>query len=216
MPLSDRILTANQGVLEQMLAHRFVADIKANRLPREVFHGYLAHEGAFVKTAISIFAYAVARAPDIEAQRWLIGVLDALANTQVTFFEEVFARHGITAPDDVPPEVIAFDEGMLTLAREGSFVDIVTAMFAAEWIYWAWCRTASACRIEDPDLRNWVDLHAEQAFGDQAMWLKNAIDTYGDPRDVDRLSDLFERVTLLEIAFHAAPYAAEIPGGATT
>lgn len=214
MLLSERILDANQDVFEQMLAHRFVADIKLNRLPRDVFHRYLAHERGFVKTAISIFAYALARAPDIEAQRWLIGVLETLTTTQVRFFEDVFARLGITPPDDVPPEVIAFDQGMLALARDGNFIDIVTAMFAAEWMYWTWCRSASACRIDDRDLRKWVVLHAEQTFGEQAMWLKDAIDTYGDPQDSERLSEIFERVTVLEIGFHAAPYAAAATRGA--
>ena len=83
MLLSDRILDANEEVLRQMLDHRFIADIKANRLPRAVFHNYLVHEGAFVNTAISIIAYALARAPDIGMQRWLIGILDALASVWV-------------------------------------------------------------------------------------------------------------------------------------
>lgn len=216
MLLSDHILAANKEGLGQMLNHRFVEDIKANSLPRPVFHRYLAHEGAFVETAISIFAYAVARAPDIAAQRWLIEVLDALANTQMPFFEQVFARLAIAPPRDIPPEVVDFDRGMLTLARDGSFVDIVTAMFAAEWMYWTWCRAASECRIDDPDLKAWVDLHADQAFGDQAKWLKTAIDTYGDPADAERLSALFARVTALEIAFHTAPYAAATPHGPAT
>lgn len=213
MLLSDRILAENKKVLGQMLDHRFVVDIKADRLPRDVFHRYLAHEGAFVKTAIAIFAYAVARAPDFRAQQALIAVLDALANVQVPFFEDAFVRLAIAQPETIPPEVAAFDEGMLALARNGSFVDIVTAMFAAEWMYWTWCRAAATCHIGDPDLKNWVDLHADQAFGDQALWLRDAIDSYGHPEDADRLSALFERVTTLEIAFHTAPYGARTPPG---
>lgn len=208
MLLSDRILANNEDLLGRMLNHRMVADIKANRLPRAVFHRYLAHEGAFVHTAISIFAFALARAPDIGTQRRLIGVLDALANTQVPFFEDVLARLAITPPRDVPREVADFDRGMLALARDGGFVDIMTAMFAAEWMYWSWCRAASVCRIDDPDLKAWVDLHADKAFGEQATWLKDTIDSHGTPADAERLSALFARVTVLEIAFHSAPYNA--------
>lgn len=216
MLLSDRILDANEEVLRQMLDHRFIADIKANRLPRAVFHNYLVHEGAFVNTAISIIAYALARAPDIGMQRWLIGILDALANKQVPFFEDAFVRLGISSPDDTPPDVIAFDRGMLSLARDGSFVDIVTAMFAAEWMYWTWCSDASICKINDVDLKNWVALHAEPAFADQAMSLKAAIDTYGAPEDADRLSAIFRRVMTLEIAFHSAPYDTAATSGSAT
>ncbi|MGB3407009.1 MAG: TenA family protein [Jannaschia sp.] len=211
MLLSDHILTTNAAVLDRMLGHRFVADIRADRLRPDVFRRYLAYEGQFVETAISIFAHAVAVAPDITAQRWLIGVLDALANTQVRYFEDVFARLDIAPVAQPPVAVTAFDTGMLDIARTGSFSEIVTAMFAAEWMYWTWCRDAAAGQIGDPDLRAWVDLHADPAFADQALWLKQAIDTHGDPRDVDRLCAIFDRVMCLEIAFHGAAY--DIPPG---
>lgn len=211
MLLSDRILTANKPVLDRMLGHRFVADIHADRLGDEVFRRYLAYEGRFVATAISIFAHAVAAAPDIKAQRWLIGVLDALANTQVPYFEEVLARRAIAPPERVPQDVTAFDAGMLDIARTGDFTDILAAMFAAEWMYWTWCSTAATRRISDPDLRVWVDLHADRGFADQALWLKDAIDTYGNHADADRLCAIFERVMRLEIAFHSAAYDAPPP-----
>ncbi|MEM5477358.1 TenA family protein [Pacificibacter sp. AS14] len=203
MLLSDKILAANETVLNDMLTHRFVTDICADRLERDVFHRYLAYEGQFVETAISIFAHAVACAPDITAQRWLIGVLDALANTQVSYFEEVFTRLNIPP---APEDTTGFGSGMLDIARTGALVDILTAMFAAEWMYWTWCRTAAAGVISDPDLRAWVDLHAQPEFAAQALWLKQAIDTYGDESDAERLSAIFDRVTRLEIAFHSAAY----------
>lgn len=212
MLLSDRILVANRDVLDQMLAHRFVQDISADRLDPAVFHRYLAYEGRFVRTAIAIFAHAVADAPDITSQRWLIGVLDALANSQVTYFEDVCARRGIAPVTDVPPAVDAFDAGMLGIAQTGRFIDIVTAMFAAEWMYWHWCRAAAAHPASDPDLRAWVDLHADDTFAQQALWLKDAIDRYGDAGDVDRLSAVFDKVTRLEIDFHTAAYESKGSG----
>ncbi|PIL14293.1 hypothetical protein P775_26680 [Puniceibacterium antarcticum] len=208
MLLSDKILSANEAVLDEMLAHRFVADIHADRLADVVFHRYLAYEGKFVTTAISIFAHAVTSAPDIKAQRWLIGVLDALANAQVPYFEDVFARLCIAPPDQVPQEVTAFDVSMLDIARTGRFTDILTAMFAAEWMYWTWCSSAAARQISDPDLRAWVDLHADRGFADQALWLKEAIDTYGEASETNRLSAIFEHVMRLEVAFHSAAYDA--------
>ena len=206
MQLSDQILVANDEVLQRMLLHRFVTDIKENRLSGSIFHRYLAYEYVFVETAISIFAYATACSPDIASQRWLIGVLDTLANTQVPYFEKTFVRLGISRPSELPEAVKAFDEEMLHLSRQGSFIDIVTAMFAAEWMYWVWCSAASKCEVTDPDLKAWVDLHATPEFAAHATWLKGAIDACGKPSDVDRLSAVFDRVIRLEMAFHAAAY----------
>jgi thiaminase/transcriptional activator TenA len=206
MLLSERILSANAGILDQMLAHRFVTDIQAGTLNRDVFHRYLTYEGQFVETAISIFAFATVKAPDITAKRWLIGVQDALANIQVPYFEDIFARRGIAVAAQVPAAVTAFDEEMLNIARSGAFVEVLTAMFAAEWMYWTWCRATDSQRIADPDLRAWVDMHTAPDFADQALWLKNAIDAYGDNKEADRLCAVFDHVTQLEIDFHTAAY----------
>ncbi|MBY2989575.1 TenA family transcriptional regulator, partial [Rhizobium leguminosarum] len=70
--LSDRILRENGAVLGTMLSHRFVEDVKNDRLSKEAFERYLVYEGAFVDSAISIFAYAAATAGTIAQKRWLI------------------------------------------------------------------------------------------------------------------------------------------------
>lgn len=215
MSLSDDILQDNKGILDEMLTHRFVEDICADRLPRDVFHRYVAYEGAFVETAISIFAYAVARAPDMESRRWMIDVLDALANEQIPYFEERYGKLGIAPAADLPPQAAAFDGGMLNLAKEGDFLDIITAMFAAEWMYWGWCQRAIICKISDPDLEAWIALHVDELFAAQALWLKQAIDRYGSPADAPRLSAIFAKVTALEIQFHHAPYLTKDAGSRT-
>ncbi len=209
--LSERILRENEAVLAAMVGHRFVRDIAADSLPREVFERYLVYEGAFVDTAIAIFAHATAKAETIAQKRWLIGVLDALANQQVAYFEKTFAARGIdpSAFDTATPKVAAFRDGMLAIARDGGYLDTVAAMFAAEWMYWTWCKAASERRISDPLLREWVDLHAHEDFAAQALWLKAELDAAG-PRlgeaERARLSAIFGRAQQLEIDFHAAAY----------
>lgn len=136
--LSERMLIENTDVFSRMVDHRFVRDIRADRLPREVLDRYLVIEGAFVDTAISILALATARAMEMETRRRLIAMLDALANEQIAYFERVFAARGIspTSVELSASGVAAFRDGMLHIATTGGHVDIATAMFPAEWIYW--------------------------------------------------------------------------------
>jgi thiaminase/transcriptional activator TenA len=206
------MLHENADVFAGMSDHRFVRDIKADRLPREVFDRYLVIEGAFVETAISIFAFATAKADDIGTRRRLIAVLDALANEQVGYFERVLAAREIdlSSAELSAPRVTAFRDGMLRIAEAGGYADIATAMFAAEWMYWTWCRSAAECVISDPHLRDWVALHAAPEFEAQARWLKAEVDRAGaglDDSGQARLSGLFGEVQRLEIAFHDAAYA---------
>ena len=210
LPLSEEMLADNRSDWDAMQRHRFVRDIEAGLLDREVFRRYLVYEGDFVATAIAIFAEAVAKAPGIAEQRWLIGVLRALADEQIGYFEATFAELEIE-PASVPPHpaVAAFRDGMREIAREGGYLEIVTAMFCAEWMYWHWCRRAAGAPIIDRVLRRWVDLHAEDAFAAQALWLKQQVDQAGQHLGAEgrkALSALFGRVLRLEIDFHSAPY----------
>ena len=209
--LSEQMLRENVRVFAEMVNHRFVTDIKAHRLPRDVFDRDLVYEGAFVDTAISIFALGVAKAESIAQKRWLISVLDALANQQITYFEKTFAARGLDPNtfDTGRSDVADFRGGMLSIARAGGFLDIIAAMFAAEWMYWTWSTEAASCDIGDPLLKEWVDLHAHEDFAAQAKWLKRQLDDAGDrlgTTERARLSSIFGQAQQLEIAFHDAPY----------
>ena len=211
--LSHRLLAANRGVWDEMQAHRFVRDIEADTLPRPVFARYVAYEHGFVETAVLIFGHAVLKAPDFAARRWLCGVLHALAGEQLGYFDRVFAALGAGPfePGTAPPSVAAFGGFMLRVAESGSYLDILTVMLAAEWMYATWCGRASLRPISDPDVAEWVHMHAAPEFRAQADWLRAQVDACGagvDAAALRRLSDLFGTALRLEVEFHDAPYEA--------
>ncbi len=208
---SDRLLREHQQVWQVMQRHRFVVDIEQDRLPTTVFDRYLVFEGNFVATAIAIFALGVSKAPHIQQQRWLIGVLNALVDTQMAWFEQVLTARQINPadyPDDLPG-VQRFRDGMLRMARQGSYEQIMTMMFAAEWMYYCWCRRANEQRQSDTDIRRWVEMHAEEAFFQQASWLKGELDRCASlmsDSEKQALSALYGEVLQWEIDFHSAAY----------
>ncbi|TPI10304.1 TenA family transcriptional regulator [Mesorhizobium sp. B4-1-3] len=209
--LSERILRENEAVFDAMVRHRFTTEIEGGLLPCEVFDRYLVYEGAFVDTAISIFALATAKASRIEQKRWLIAVLDDLANQQIAYFERTLAARAIgpSTFDLSDPRVKAFCSGMLDIAEKGAFLDIIVAMFAAEWMYWTWSKRVAAATIADPLLKEWIAMHAGDTFAKQAGWLRQQVDQGGaslDDAGQARLSAVFGRVQALEIAFHDAAY----------
>jgi thiaminase/transcriptional activator TenA len=208
---TDQLLQQHDKLWQAMQQHPFVLDIERNQLPDAVFNRYLVFEGNFVATAINIFALAVSKAPDIRQQRWLIGVLNALVDTQIAWFEEVLVRRNINPmdnPDDLPG-VTAFRDGMFTVAKQGSFAEILTLMFGAEWMYYHWCARVSTQPLLDDDIRHWVDMHAEEEFYQQALWLKAELDRAAlalAEEEKQRLSDLYAQVLQWEIDFHGAAY----------
>lgn len=219
--LSQQLRDENTGVWEAMQSHRFVTDIEADHLPDTVFHRYLVFEHAFVETAILIFGHAMLKADNFTQRRWLIGVLHALATEQLTYFERSFATLGVSArrPDqELPPDVVAFDRGMLRIAETGGYLDILVAMLAAEWMYATWCSRANERPISDPELKRWVALHAEPDFRAQADWLAAQVDDAGTALDATartRLCGLFGHVLQLEVDFHEAAYDEAWPYSST-
>ncbi len=208
--LSQRLLSANQDVWDAMQAHRFVRDVEADRLPAEAFARYLTFERRFVETAILIFGHALVKAPGADQRRRLIGVLHALSTEQLPAFDRFFGALGIApagADAALPMAVREFDRGMLAMAEEGAYADVIAIMLAAEWMYATWCGRAKArdAPIASPELRRWVALHAESGFLGQVAWLRAEIDACAGS-DVARLSARFGRALELEIAFHEAAY----------
>lgn len=212
VPLSDRMLAEQAEAFAAMVTHPFVRDLVADRLPDAAFDRYLLIEGAFVETAIAIFGYGVAKAPDLEDRRKLIASLDGLAHGQMDYFRDACARRGL-APDpalQADPRVAAFRDGMLAIARDGDFADILTAMFAAEWMYWTWCDAHRDARLSDPMRQSWIGLHAAPEFQAQARWLRDRVDRMGTALPADRqtgLVDLFGHVQRLEMSFHDAAWS---------
>lgn len=215
--LSHRLRTANLAVWDEMQAHRFVRDIEADALPREVFARYVVHERAFVETAILIFGHAMLKAPDLAARRRLCGILHGLGSEQLDYFDRVFATLDTAMPVPGPrpsqpgpsQPVAAFDRYMLGVAETGSYLDILVIMLAAEWMYATWCGRACRRTISDPEISDWVRLHAEPGFLAQAEWLMAGVDASGmdiSAASFAQLSDLFGTALRLEIDFHHAAY----------
>ena len=76
----------NSTSWEGMIYLRFTQDVEQNTIPKHVFKKYLQLEHNFVRSAITIFAYALAKATAIDDQNRLIAILSALGNgTPSTF-----------------------------------------------------------------------------------------------------------------------------------
>ena len=95
---SDWLRAENQAPWDAMVGHRFCLDMATDRLPEPAFVRYLRYEHGFIRAAIGIFAYALAKAPTAADQDHLIRVLGALAGEQEDYSPHVHpARPGSRA-----------------------------------------------------------------------------------------------------------------------
>ena len=211
---TDWLRARHQGRWDAMIDHRFTRDLSANQMPAAVFGRYLRYEHNFVRTAISVFGYALARAPSFSDQVHLIGVLQALAAGQDGFFDRAFRTMKIEAKelvsDMLPSSATGLRDSSLAIAEHGSFEEIIAMMLAAEWMYLTWCRAAHG-KIEAPLAAEWVAMHVDPAFTSQVDWLMRTMNTRGPamrPDAQENCAIIFGRILDLEVAFHHAPYDA--------
>jgi len=211
----DWLRAVNRPAWDAMVGHRFCRELAADRLPEAAFLRYLRYEHAFVRAAIGIFAYALAKAPTAADQDHLIIVLVGLAGAQEDYFRRAFAGLGRDpeplASQALPEAARALREDVLAIAAAGSFAEILAAMLAAEWMYLTWCEEAHARGPRRDAPAAWIRLHVEPGFRDQVAWLARRLDELGPHLPAEeqaRCADHFGCVLALEIAFHDAPYGA--------
>jgi thiaminase (transcriptional activator TenA) len=207
----------HRNLWQRMVNHRFCSDMAHDRLPQAAFVRYLRYEHAFVRTAIAVFAYAVAKAPTPADQDHLLGVLNALAGEQQSYFQHTFEQMGEDAgvlPDEaLPPAARGLRLGVLEIAASGNFGEILAAMLAAEWMYLTWCEDAIRQEPQAGAPADWIRLHVESGFRAQVHWLMRRLDSFAPALDGEarqRCRDNFGRMLALEIAFHDAPYEGEL------
>ena len=209
----------------RMVGHRITRDMAEDSLPPGALRRYLVFEHGFVETAVTIFAYALAKAPGIDEQARLVETLHALTTDQLRYFERVFDQLGLPAAErdsiPSPPAVLAFRDGMMSLAAHGTYEEIIAGMAAAEWMYLTWSRAACDRRPRDPVCAEWIALHVGPQFTTQVDWLLDQLDSVGPllpPHHQGKLAGAFRRTLELEIPFHDAAYtaASDEPARSTT
>lgn len=213
---SQWLMEGNIDLWQRMVGHRFCRDIAEDRLPDAAFVRYLRYEHAFVRAAISTFAYALAKAPTSADQDHLLDVLKGLAGEQQSYFQRTFTGLGldteVLSEIVLPPAARGLRDGVLAIAAAGTFVEILAAMLAAEWMYLTWCEEANSRRPRRRAPADWIRLHVEPGFRGQVEWLHRRLTDLGSGLPVpmhQRCRAHFGRVLELEIAFHDAPYDGE-------
>ena len=191
MSFSDWLRFRSVDQWQKMMKHRFIKDITSNTFPTNVFERYLHLEHKFVRAAITIFSYA---------------------NDQEEYFQQTF---NLISPSHLDSEQIKFDgestmlyRGAVEIAEKCTYLEILSTMLAAEWMYLTWCQEASLENTVEP-MKSWILLHVAPEFSGQVDWMRNRINLLGAEATVEiqeACVNHFKNMLIWEIEFHDAPY----------
>ena len=202
----------NKNRWNTMLNHRFIREMETNTIPDTVFERYLHNEHAFVRSAIQIFAFALAKTAMVDDQNRIVKIVYALATEQDQYFHNTYQAMGLAHNyrESMPLDgkALLLSDGAIGIAASCTFLEILSSMLAAEWMYLTWCAAAASGKATGVK-KAWIDLHGSNGFRDQVAWMMRRVNELGmvAPSDIQNAcSRHFGNMLDWEIAFHDAPY----------
>ncbi len=209
MTLTDELLEAAKPLWDAQLEHPFVRGLGDGSLEEIRFKRWVRQDYLYLKEFARIFAWAVAKAKELDSMSWYAGVLDLTLNTEMELHRQYAARFGIT-PDELEAEAMwpttrAYTDFLVRTAADGDMAELLAALLPCAWGY---VHIAKALAAGDPpeDQRyaDWIAQYASDEFEDASDWLKEEMERLaadaGQAKRV-RLRELFLLSSRYEWAF---------------
>jgi thiaminase/transcriptional activator TenA len=207
--LTDELLEAAKPLWDAQLEHPFVRGLGDGSLEEIRFKRWVRQDYLYLKEFARIFAWAVAKAKELDSMSWYAGVLDLTLNTEMELHRQYAARFGIT-PDELEAEAMwpttrAYTDFLVRTAADGDMAELLAALLPCAWGY---VHIAKALAAGDPpeDQRyaDWIAQYASDEFEDASDWLKEQMERLaadaGQAKRV-RLRELFLLSSRYEWAF---------------
>lgn len=209
MTLTSRLLEAARPIWDAQLDHPFVRGIGDGSLDPEVFARWVVQDYGYLKEFARIFAWATAKAEDLESMGWYARVLDMTLNTEMELHRSYASRFGISAQElegaVMWPTNRAYTDFLVRTAADGDMADLLAALLPCAWGYMvigqalARGETPSDSRYSD-----WIEQYASEEFAAAGEWLRAELDRVAEgvtPGKEARLREIFLLSSRYELRF---------------
>ncbi|MDN5915430.1 MAG: TenA family protein [Pseudonocardia sp.] len=213
MSLSAQLREATAPAWDAAVGHRFVDELWAGSLPREVLTRYLVQDHQFVDGFVALMGAAVAGADHAAPRVRLARQLGLVAGPENDFFTRSFDTLDVPGTDRAAPTLFPPTVGFRDLMNEASaaqYPDALAVLLVAEWLYLDWATRPGTDVPADPIRAEWIALHSGAEFEAWVDFLRDEFDRVGEtltPRRRDEVGALFVRAVDLELTFFDAAYA---------
>lgn len=212
MSFSAQLRGATAPTWDAAVEHRFVDDLWAGSLPREVLTRYLVQDHQFVDRFLALLGAAVACADLAGPRVRLSRQLGLIAGPENDFFVRSLDALGVGDAERNAPALLGPTVGFRDLmdeARSAQYPDVLAVLLVAEWLYLDWATRTGAEPPSDPIHAEWIALHTGPDFESWVGFLRAEFDRVADGlsgRRREEVTALFVRAVDLELAFFDAAY----------
>jgi thiaminase/transcriptional activator TenA len=96
MTLTDQCFNAAKPIWDEQLRHKFVQQLGDGSLAVERFRRWVLQDYLYLKEFARIFAWAVAKADQLDSMGWYAKVLDLTLNTEMALHRTYAERFGVS------------------------------------------------------------------------------------------------------------------------
>ncbi len=199
MKPTDELFQSAKSIWDAGLEHPFVTGLADGSLDVERFKQWVLQDYLYLKEFARIFAWAVAKADNLEAMGWYAKVLDLTLNTEMSLHRSYAEQFGITAAQlegqAMWPTTRAYTDFLLRVSADGDMLDLLAALLPCAWGYVYIARhLADGEAPADERYADWIAQYASDEFAEAADWLKNELNRLAvgvTTEKMTRLTELF-------------------------
>lgn len=199
MSFTDELYTLARPIWDAQLEHPFVRGIADGSLDPELFKNWVRQDYLYLKEFARVFAWAVAKADQLESMGWYAAVLNLTLNTEMDLHRQYAARFGLTAAElerePMWPTTRAYTDFLVRTAADGDMAELVAALLPCAWGYVHIAQRMVRGELpDDPRYADWIAQYASPEFAEAAAWLKDEMDRLAEgvpPERRQRLAEIF-------------------------
>ena len=208
--VSYRLHNAAASIWEDCLKHPFVTGIGDGTLAVEKFRHFMLQDYLYLFDYARVFALGVGKARDPELMRTFAANVDAILGGEMKIHKAYMKRLGISEEQvfSVKPALdnLSYTNYMLSIASNGTPVEIVAAILACSWSYAEIGQALAAVpgAAEHPFYGEWIRGYASEEYAatNQALIaLMDSLTANAAEDQIEYLTEIFVNCSRYELGF---------------
>lgn len=208
--VSDRLRAAAAPIWEECLKHPFVTGIGDGTLDVEKFQYYMLQDYLYLFDYARVFALGVVKARDPELMRTFAANVDAILGGEMEIHRAYMRRLRISEEQvfAVKPALdnLSYTNYMLSIAGNGTPVEIVAAILACSWSYAEIGQALAAVpgAAAHPFYGEWIQGYASEDYAatNQALIkLMDSLASNATEEQIAYLTEIFVNCSRYELGF---------------
>ena len=208
--VSYQLRNAAASIWEDCLNHPFVIGIGDGTLAVEKFQYFMLQDYLYLFDYARVFALGVVKARDPELMRTFAANVDAILGGEMKIHKEYMTRLGISEEQvfAVKPALdnLSYTNYMLSIASNGTPMEIVAAILACSWSYAEIGQALAAVpgAAEHPFYGEWIQGYASEDYAATNQALIELMDSLAADATEDQiayLTEIFVNCSRYELGF---------------